>query len=175
MKILILMPCDEQHVFAATGLERRLPEELADRCFSMPHFMQYLINIKKTNNWMEALVFTMVSEKKFYEQHLKEGTDNVIIIGNVPKTQIFDAVFNFQDIDEALPYIDKFMNKTKTVFHGEKKLTDLFENLYENKDSQLALKNLDATAQFIQDYLKSDNSEKLKEIKENYLKEKGKG
>lgn len=174
MKILILMPCDEQHVFAAVGLENRMPKELADRCFSMPHFMQYLIDIKKTKNWMEALTFTMVSEKKFYE-HFKEDTNNIIVIGNAPKTQIFDAVFNFQDIDEALPYVDKFMNKTKTVFHGEKKLTDLFENLYEDKDSQLALKNLDATVNFIQDYLKSDNNEKLKEIKEKYLKEKEKG
>ena len=55
MKILVLMPLDEQHVFAATAIYHYLPKYLQDRCFSLPMYRQYLRDCKLERSWEECL------------------------------------------------------------------------------------------------------------------------
>ena len=67
MKILILMPCDEQHVYTSEGIWKALPKELKENTFVMPMFMEYLVITKQVKDWIEALFFALLSAKKLYQ------------------------------------------------------------------------------------------------------------
>lgn len=157
MKILILMPLDEQHVYAATGIYKHLDPKYQQITFAMPMFMEYLVDTHISKNWTYATYDSIISSKS-YCQAAEDTNGDLIIIGNVDKKYKFDAVFNFQEIDEALPYKDSFIEhllNTKAV-QLDPILFNPINSLYTAADSLLALKNCEATADFINHYMKTD-------------------
>ena len=80
----------------------------------------------------------------------------------------FDAIFNFQDIEEDLPFKDEFAAKVKDLVQSEEVLAKLINNLYDNKDSIMPLHNCLATADFLSAYIKTDPG--LDKLKTEYQK-----
>jgi len=165
MKILILMPCDEQHVYAASGIYKALSDEVKDKCFVMPMFMDYLINTKIVGNWIMAFYDALISAKNLCKA-ADEKNDDVIIIGNAPSAVKFDAVFNFQDIEEDMAYEDKFIEKIKEIVAENEKLIGYVNDLHKAEESKMPLHNCKATGEFLSAYIKTDA--KLNLLKEEY-------
>ena len=163
MKMLILMPCDEQHVYAATGIYNALPSDLKDKCFCMPMFMEYLRETNQVNNWVRSLFYTVLSAEQLYAA---SGKDDFILIGNIGQEFKFDVVFNFQEIDESLPYKDNFMEKCQDIVKEEPFLLQYIAALHSADESKMALQNCRATADFIADYIASEPD--LAALKEQY-------
>lgn len=170
MKILVLMPCDEQHVYAAAGIYKALPNEVKEITFPMPMFMDYLIETKIIGNWIMAFFDSLVSAKNLYCT-AEQSNDNLIILGTAPADFEFDAVFNFQDIEESLPYEDKFLEKIREAVKSDEKLTMMVSNLYGGDKSKLALRNCEATADFLTKYLQTDVKNKLDVLYKEYEKQ----
>lgn len=165
MKILVLMPCDEQHVYAATAIYQALPADVKKQTFAMPMFMQYIVTVRHLNNWVEAFFDTFLGMKAVYKTAEQEK-DDLIVIGNAPRNLKFDVVFNFQDIEEALPYEDKFLEKIKEICSDEPVLLRTIADLHKADESIFALMNCTATADFLAAYLQTDPH--LEEIKAKY-------
>lgn len=165
MKILVLMPLDQQHVDAAAAIYKALPHEVKEHTFIMPTFMEYLVHMGKSQNWLWAFFDAIVSAQNVYKTADK-NKDDLIIIGNLPNTYKFDAIFNFQEIEETLPYKDNHAEKIKELVQEEKVLADIVNNLYGAEDSTFSLRNCVATADFLSAYLQTDP--KLDEIKAKY-------
>lgn len=163
MKILVLMPLDEKWTYMATGLYNSLPIEVRDKTFAMPMFMQYCITTKTSPNWLYATFDALVAVKNVYKS---VGDGDVIIIGNCDKSMHFDAIFNFQDIHEDLPFEDLLMEKTREVVSPDAELSNYVSNLYTNDDSIMPLHNLTASADFLAAYL--DTDPKIEQIKKRY-------
>lgn len=159
MKILVLMPLDEQHVPAATAIYQALPKEIKEISFALPMYMEYLVKTRVEKSWEEAVVRSLFSSKKLLD--VLKTEDNYLLIGNAPKSFKFDAVFNFQDIDESLPYEDKFLEKVKSLFNvnEEPLLHSLLSDLYKTEDSTFSLHNCIATADFLSKYIETINIE----------------
>ncbi len=181
MKILVLMPLDESSVYMASGLYKNVPHEIQDCFFAMPMFMEYLVETGQSQNFFEALFFTVLAAEKLYDATKPE--EPLIIVGNMPKKYKFDAIFNFQDINEDLPFQDNFTTKVKELVKDEEMLLNKINDMYTNEDSQLALHNLVATADFLTAYLQTDPGiekiteeyqQRLKEIEEKYGNSKSK-
>lgn len=164
MRILVLMPLDERCAYMAMGIYKNLPAEIKDKTFCMPAFMDYLVTSKLVPNWEYALFDTLLTSEKI----LNVEDEDVIVLGNVKKDYKFDAIFNFQDIDNDLPYKDTFVKKMRETVASEELLLSKIDNLYGAEDSQLALKNCRATADFLTAYF--DTDPKLNELKKEYLK-----
>lgn len=158
------MPCDEQHVYAAEGIYKHLPEEIKNVTFPMPMFMDYLIQTKTVGNWIMAFMDTLYSAKKLYECADKD----LIVIGTLPTTCEFDAIFNFQEIDESLPYEDKFLEKIKEIVKPERVLSDMVDNLVTADKSIFALHDCKATADFLSKYIKTDVKEILNALENEF-------
>lgn len=167
MKILVLMPCDEQHVHAAAGIYKALPQEMKEITFPMPMFMDYLIETKIVGNWIMAFFDTLISAKNIYRAAEKQN-DNLLIIGTAPSDMEFDAVFNFQEIEETLPYEDRFLDKIKIAVKSDDRLTELVADLVGADASKLALKDCAATADFLTKYMKTDIKNKLEVLRKQY-------
>lgn len=165
MKILVLMPCDERMVYNAAKLYQELPKEIKDITFNMPMFMDYLVNVKIVDNWVMAFYDALISAEKLYAAAQKSKKD-LIIFGNMPLNLPFDAVFNFQDAEEKLPYEDKFLEKIKEIVADEPILAACVEKMHSAEESKLSLINCKASAEFLSKYIKTDP--KLEEIKEKY-------
>ena len=163
MKILILMPLDEKWSYLAMGLYKALPSKYKDRTFSMPMFMDYLVQTKVAENWTYALLDAVSSAKHLYEA---SKDDDFILIGNIKRDFKFDKVFNFQDefIDSA--YKDNFLEKIRELVKEDSLLTNFLDNFYNNEDSTMPLHNIDASAAFISDYMQTDPH--IDEILEEY-------
>lgn len=172
MKILVLMPCDEKSVHMAAGIYNALPQEIREKTFPMPWFMDWVVQTNLERNWLSSLFRAFVAAKKIYEKTTDD--EDLIIIGNMDKDFKFDAVFNFQDIEESLPYEDKFIDKIKKIVINEDVLYKYVKNLYGNEDSKMALQNCIATADFLTAYLKTDGIEKkIKKLNKEYKKKLG--
>lgn len=170
MKILVLMPLDEKSTFMSAGIYKYLANDVKDNCFSMPNFMDYLIQTKMAPNWTYSLFDTIIAAESVYQAAEKEGND-LIIIGNMSIAYDFDLIVNFQDLVESLPYEDKFVEKVKEIVKEEKVLLNKL-NLYQNKDSSLAMHNVEATAKFLSDYIKTDpHLERIEQEYEEKLQE----
>lgn len=169
MKILLLMPCDEQHTHLATAIYKALPKNVKENTFAMPMFMEYLISTKIVGNWVMAFYDALVSAENVYKGSVSSNED-LIIIGNVSKNNcnFFDAVFNCQDIEESLEYQDKFLEKIKEMVSEDEGLSKRLENMYNNEDSKMPLHNCVAVADFLSAYLRTDA--KLDEIEKQYKK-----
>lgn len=175
MKILVLMPCDEQHVHAAAGIYKALPQELKEQCFPMPMFMDYLIQNKVVGNWIFAFFDSMISLKSIYKT-ADVNKDDLIVIGTAPKDFEFDVVFSFQEIDNKEEYKDNFLEKViKPVVAKDETLYSMVSNLYNVDDVQFALHNCIASADFLAAYIKTDVKEKLEVLKKEYEKQIDKG
>lgn len=175
MKILVLMPCDEQHVHAAAGVYKALPHELKEQCFPMPMFMDYLIQNKIVGNWIFSFFDTMLSLKSIYRT-ADENKDDLIVIGTAPKDFEFDAIFSFQEIDSKEKYKDNFLNKAiRPVVAKDEKLFAMVSNLYDVDDVQFALHNCTASADFLAAYIRTDVKEKLETLKKEYESKLEKG
>lgn len=150
MKMLILMPLDEKMVYAATGIYKELPDEVKDITFNMPMMMEYLIVTKQAENYENAAVDVLYSACKVYEA---AENNNLVVIGNMPKNFKFDYVYNFQDIEQALPYKDLFienlLKKCKEVLEEDNIVFKYLDNLHTADESLLSLENCEATAHFI--------------------------
>lgn len=169
MKILVLMPCDEQHVYAAAGIYKALPSEMKECCFPMPMFMDYLIQNKIVGNWIFAFFDAFVSMKNVYKTAQKHK-ENLIVIGTAPKNMKFDAIFSFQDIEHTEEYQDNFLTKIiKPAVAEDKTLSSLIAHLYDKEHVQFQLKNCIASADFLSAYIQTDVKDKLEEIKEKYM------
>ena len=167
MKILVLMPLDEQHVFAATAIYHYLPKYLQDRCFSLPMYRQYLRDCKLERSWEEAVVRTLYDSDKLLK--VLTPKDDYILIGNASANMKFDAVFSFQDIDKAEPYDDKFLVKIRSIFgKNDKNIDNLIYNLHDEPESKRDLTNCKATAQFLADYIKTDTEAAIEQVKQRY-------
>ena len=164
MKILVLMPLQEQSAYMAMGIWKNMPAEVKDKTFCMPAFMDYLVTTKLVPNWEYALFDTILCAEKMAAVE----DEDLIILGNVKKDLHFDVVFNFQDVKESLPYEDKFVEMMKNKVRSEEILFNKVNNLYTNEDSKMALHNCRATADFLTDYLKTDP--KLGQIRKEYLR-----
>lgn len=169
MKILLLMPCDEKWTHMATEIYKHLDEETKERTFCMPMFAEYLVDTRAVPNWTHALFQTMIAAQFVYKTAQKEK-DDLLLIGNIGDTYEFDVVFNFQDAKEALPYEDLFIQKTKELVREDKTLYKYIKALHTAAESKMALKNCEATAEFLSAYIKTDfkAKEKHQEIKEKY-------
>lgn len=172
MKILVLMPLDEKWVYAATAIWDKMDDEIRDHCFAMPMFMQTTVTWGRSRNWTDAAFFALKCSEYVYQTAEKEG-DPLIIIGNMPKDFKFDAVFNFQDMEETLPYEDKFMDKIKESLKKVSSedvllLEGMINNLYTAEDSTFSLTNCQATADFLGAYMKAEID--FKKIEEEYKK-----
>ena len=165
MKILVLMPMDERLTANAAALYSHMPEKIKDITFSIPMFMEYLIDTKMVENWMFAMFYAMSSANALCRAADKNKED-LIIFGNAPKDLEFDAVFSFQDAEEALPYNDLFLEKVKEIVAEEDNLSDRLNNLYTADDVIFKLHNCAATADFLSKYIKTNPN--LDEIKEKY-------
>lgn len=157
MRILILMPLDEQHVHAATAIYKYLNPKYQQITFAMPMFMEYLIDTHISKNWTYATYDSIISCKS-YCKTAEETNGDLIIIGNADKKFTFDAIFNFQDIDEALPYKDNFIEHLLSLkaVQNDPILLAPIDHLYTAADSLLTLKNCKATADFIGQYMTTD-------------------
>ena len=62
MKILVLMPLDQQHVDMSAAIYKALPHEIKEHTFAMPMFMEYLISVGKSQNWLWAFFDAIVSD-----------------------------------------------------------------------------------------------------------------
>lgn len=172
MKILVLMPLDERSSHMGLKIYDSLPYEVKEHTFCMPAFMEYLVATKICKNWTYALFDSLLTAKRLYEN--TEEDEDLIIIGNTTATHNFDIVFNFQDIEEDLPYQDIFVKKVSEIVTGEKTLENLINNLHKANESKMTLHNCIATADFLSAYIKTDPhlkdiekeyNEKLKELK----------
>lgn len=166
MKILVLMPLDEQSSIMALKIYDALPHEIKDKTFCMPAFMDYLVKTEICKNWTYAFFDSLLTAKRLYEN--TEEEQDLIIIGNTCAAHKFDAVFNFQDIDKDLPYKDNFAEKMYEVVKGEEMLENLIKDLHKAEESKMALHNCIATADFLTAYLKTDPH--LGQIKKEYHK-----
>lgn len=164
MKILVLMPLDQQHVDAAAGIYNNLPKEVQEITFPMPMFMEYAVISGVSKNWTYAFFDTIVSANNICKSATKQ--DNLIVIGNVAKEHEFDVVFNFQEIDETLPYQDLFAEKLLEVVESEPTLTKVIKNLHKGPESVFSLQNCKATAEFLTKYL--DTDPKIDELRASY-------
>ena len=163
MRILVLMPLDERYAYMSMGIYNNLPAEVKDKTFCMPSFMDYLVTSKIAPNWEYALFDTLLSSEKL----LDVPDEDIIILGNVKKKYAFDAIFNFQDLDEELPYQDNFITKMRDKVASEELLMNKISDLYTNADSKMALKDCKATADFLTAYFDTDPG--LNKIKEEYM------
>lgn len=170
MKILVLMPNDEQHVYASAGIYKALPAELKEITFPMPMFMDYLIQNKIVGNWIMAFFDSLISMKNLYKTAAAQN-DDLIVIGTAFNDMEFDAVFNFQEIEESLPYEDKFLDKIRDAVKSDEKLSGLVNNLYSGDKSKLALQDCVATADFLTKYMKTDVKNKLEVLRKQYEKQ----
>lgn len=169
MKILILMPCDEQHIYASEGIWKALPKELKENTFVMPMFMEYLVITKQAKDWVEALFFALLSAKKLYQAAGAE--DDLVIIGNTDAALKFDEVFSFQDIEESMGYKDLFIEKLTTLVKNEELLYNQLINLHTKEESKYNLHNCVASADFISKYIKTDVKHKLEKLTKEYEEE----
>lgn len=168
MKILVLMPCDEQHVFAAMSIYKALPKEIKEQCFPMPMFMDYLIQTKIVGNWVFAFFDAMISMQNVYKTAL-QNNDDLIVIGTAPKELEFDIVFSFQEIETKESYKDNFLEKViKPCVKEDMLLHNMVNNLYDINDIKLALYNSIASADLLSAYLKTDVKDKLDKLKKEY-------
>lgn len=165
MKILVLMPNDERQVYNCVGLFKAFDKKMAKKIFLMPLFEDYLVKNGLAANWTEAVGDTIVVAEKMC------AAKDMIIFGNVHTSVKFDAIFNFQDAEESLPYKDIFLDKIiDLAAHewNEPVLTKFFvdNGFYAATSSILALHNYKATADFLTAYLQTDP--KLDEIAARY-------
>ena len=168
VKILILMPCDEQHVYAAEGVYQALPTKLREKTFAMPMFMEYLVVTKQSEDWIGALFYSLLAAKKLFLAAEKDPQENLIIIGNASVDLQFDAVFSFQDIDESMDYKDLFIEKLINLVADEELLVGQLKNLHTQEKSLFNLTNCVASADFIAKYIKTDVKHKLEKLKKEY-------
>ena len=169
MKILILMPCDEQHIYASEGIWKALPHELKEKTFAMPMFMEYLIVTKQAKDWVEALFYSLLSAKKLHQAAAAQ--DDLIIIGNTDAGLEFDEVFSFQDVEESMEYRDLFIEKLTTLVKDEELLYNQLINLHTKDESKFNLHNCVASADFISKYIKTDVKHKLEQLTKEYEEE----
>lgn len=167
MKILVLMPLQEQSAYMATGIYKALPHEMQEKCFAMPMFMEFLVQTKMSPNYTFALFDTILSAEKLCETAEKDKLD-LLVIGNVNNKYKFDKIFNFQDIETDLLYKDDFITKVAQIVADEPLLRDKIGNLYTDKDSTMALHNCIATADFLTAYMETDPH--IEKITEEYNK-----
>lgn len=174
MKILVLMPLDEKYTYLATALYNALPHEIKDKTFNMPMFMQWAITTKMSQNWTQALVWSLASAG-FSVQAAAAKQDDILVIGNCDKEYEFDAVFNMQDINESMPYKDLFLEKVIEQISAnqynqtpeeQETVLKYLSNLYIDKDSKMSLRNISASADFLALYMRTGVN--LEEIKQNY-------
>lgn len=167
MNILVLMPLNERQVYAATGIYKNLPTDVQEKTFPMPMYMQYLISTKRASNWMEAAIFSIACAINFCKQH-----EEVVILGNLPMDKkSFDRVYNFQDIEQNMPYKDEAINKLiETIGDSDSDedsknhLLKYLGNLHVADESEMALHNCRATAGFLGKMSTSDpHLERFKE------------
>lgn len=153
MRILLLMPCDEQHVAMSNGIFHYLPPEVKQKTFAMPTYMDWLVHLKKIS-WTEALFDTLYAAKQVYNA---DKTADLIIIGNADKSLEFDAIFNMQELDESLPYKDDFMEKVASLepVQADALLT-AYLNVHQADESKMAMRDAPATADFLAAYLQTD-------------------
>lgn len=165
MKILVLMPLEEQYVYAATGIYKNMPEDVQQITFAMPMFMEYLVTTKISNNWTFALYDALISAKNIY--NAAEDRD-LIIIGNISSDLKFDAVFNFQDIEKELDYKDLTIKKLLSLdaIKNDPVLFQPIAALHEAHESTFTLKNCEATADFLSSFIKTDPH--LEQIEKTY-------
>jgi len=163
MKILVLMPLDERSVYMSARLYGSLSDAAKEHAFAMPMFMEYLVQSKIAPNWASSVFQAIISGRSIYRA---AKDDDLIIIGNINKDYAFDVVFNFQDVEKDEEYKDVFVEKLQTI--DDESLAKIINNLYESKDSKMALHNCQASGEFLSSYLKTDPH--LEEIKQKYQK-----
>lgn len=161
MKILVLMPLDERWSYIATELWKHLDEDARDCTFAMPMFTEWQMATKRfvlgsdlPPHWNVATFGTLVKAREVY--HIQEAVErNLIIIGNIDPDYKFDAVFNFQDVNQDLPYQDHYLDKLSEAFKNEPSLVK-YLHFYPSTASTLTLHNIEAAAAFLSAYVRTD-------------------
>jgi hypothetical protein len=167
MRILVLMPCDERAVYVAAAFYRYLPDNLKEQCFSMPMFMDYLVDTSIVKNWIRAFYYSLVSAEAILRG--SDGKESIIICGNVDKKYDFDIILNLQaDGNDEQLYQDNFIEHLKTIVEEDPVLAGRISNLYGATDSILPLYNAELGAQLVADLIATDNSTEIDAIKKRY-------
>ena len=96
----------------------------------------------------------------------QESNKDFLLIGNIAPQYEFDAIFNFQEVDQDLPYEDMYVDKLKTSFADIPVLSNNLK-FYDGSASQMTLHNIAAAAEFLSSYMKTDPH--LEEIKQKYI------
>ena len=171
MKILLMIPLDEKWSYIAAALYKNLDTETQNNTFCMPMFTEWqlathnmIIGKELVEHWNVATFGSIVKAREMY--HLQDAANkDFLLIGNINPGYKFDAIFNFQDILEDMPYKDLYIEKMREVFKDEPALA---KNLvfYDATASKMPLHNIKATAQFLSSYMKTDPH--IDEIKAQY-------
>ena len=173
MKILVLMPMNKNNLKYSVDIWKKLDADIQQRSFSIPMYIQFLVETGQAKDQVEAYFYAMASAEKLYKE-TKSG-ELLIIFGNTKKPYEFDAIFNFQD-NQYKMYKDFFIEALDETIKpdGEddesyKILSQYITNLHETNESTLILMDIDATAEFLNRYAKTDVEKELKQLKTNYL------
>ena len=164
MKILVLMPLSESHSNIAMAIYNSLPHEVREKSFIMPAYIDYLLTTKAVENSIYAVSNALLAAQICWKQ-AEEKKENLIIFGNIDNSFKFDAIFNCQDLQEDLPYVDGRAEKMQELVKGSE-IEYIAHDLYTNKDSKMPLHNAVAIADFLTAYLDTDPH--LEEIAAEY-------
>ena len=172
MKILVLFPLDEKYSYIATALYKALDADTKDNTFVMPMFTEWQMLTKNMIigndlpvHWNVATFGSIIKAREMYKIQ-QESNKDFLLIGNIAPQYEFDAIFNFQDVDQDLPYEDMYVDKLKTSFADIPVLNDNLK-FYDASASQMTLHNIAAAAEFLSSYMKTDPH--LEEIKQKYI------
>lgn len=164
MKILVLMPLSESHSHIAMAIYNAMPHDVKDKTFIMPAYIDYLLTAKVVENTIYAVSNALLSAQILYGQ-AEEKKEDLIIFGNIDNSFKFDVIFNCQDLEKDLPYIDGRAEKMQELVK-DTEVEYIAHELYTNKDSEMPLHNAIAIADFLTAYLKTDPH--LEEIAAEY-------
>ena len=174
MKILILMPNNISHVDFCMEIMDKLDIDVRQKCFSIPMYIQYLVETKKAPDQTEAFFYAMRAAEHVYA-NAKDKNENLILFGNINKDYKFDMIFNFQNNSFAA-YQDLFIEALNQVIKPDGDDDEAYQilsryttNLHTADESSLILMNTTATAEFLNEYMTTDVESKLKQMEQEYL------
>lgn len=163
MKILVLTPFNKSGAMLCTQIWEQLNPDIQHIGFSVPMYMQYLIETKQAEGLPEAYFYSMKAAELVYHQSQKD----LIIFGNMSTDFEFDVIFNLRENDREF-----FVEALREVVGDESELLAHFlTNQHSEKESVLKLKGVDETANFLNRYLHTKVQDELDKLIFEYHKQ----
>lgn len=163
MKILVLTPFNKSGAMLCTKIWEQLSPDIQKIGFSIPMYMQYLIETKQAEGLPEAYFYSMKAAELVYNQSSKD----LIMFGNMNADFEFDVVFNLREDDREF-----FVEALGEIVGDESELLSHFlTNQHTGKESVLKLKGIDETAKFLNTYLHTKVQDELDKLIFEYHKQ----